>query len=309
MTAAATERGARRARAARVRPATASPLPECEPSGVEYVFEPHSRQMPPLRPYARDLWERRQFIVEMAKTQVRGNQSSTFAGQLWGLLDPLFQAGIYWFLFAVISGGSNSGTRQMSFLPVLVGGMFLFNYTRIALNDGGRSIVKSKGLMLNSTFPRALLPITALYVGVLEVVPSSAVYVIISLGMGRPPGIGITVLPLLLVIQTMMNLGLAMLVATLTVYVLDVQNLLGYITRILIFTTPVIYPLGMLAPGLRSVLVFNPLFALFAAYQQIFSGGVPSPSYIVQAALWAIAFLFVGARLFLTHERAFTLRI
>src|SRR4051794_18921929 len=122
-------------------------------SDVEYVFEPHSAEMPPLRPYLRDLWERRRFIAEMARADIKGKRNSTVAGQLWAVLDPLFQAAIYFFLITVLRGGARGGAELAS----LIFCVFLFQLTAGALNDGGRSVVSNKGLMLNSSFPRAML--------------------------------------------------------------------------------------------------------------------------------------------------------
>jgi teichoic acid transport system permease protein len=274
---------------------------------VVHVFEPHSVSMPPVRPYFHELWERRRFIVALAKADLKGARSSTIAGQLWGLLDPIFQAATYWFLITIVRGGQ--GSNGGSFLTVLIAGVFLFNYSRIALNDGGRAVVKGKGLLLNSTFPRALLPLAMVYKGLLEMVPSAFIYAIIHILAGAPIGPGIVVLPLLFALQTALNIGMALIMATLTVYIRDMANLLTYITRILIFITPVIYPVSLLTPTMKSFLQWNPLFPLFAAYQQIISGGTPSTSYVIQTAIWAALFLGVGVRVFLSHERAFALRL
>lgn len=268
------------------------------------IFEPNTAELPDLRHYFHELIIRRTFIVELAKAEVRGPRSSTVMGELWALLDPIFQASIYWFMYVVIRGGASTG-----FLSVLVFGFFMFNYTRIAISDGGRAILKGTGLMLNSTFPRALLPISAVYQGILATVPAIAVYVVIHLLLGAPIGPGITVLPLLFLLQTTMNVGLALLLSTATVFIKDMSNLLNYIVRILTFMTPVIYPVSQLTPQLRAVLSWNPLFPLFASYQSVVTGQMPSVGLVFQAFVWSIVFLLVGASVFLRHERSLALHL
>src|SRR3954454_11418590 len=81
-------------------------------SDVEYVFEPHSAEMPALRPYLSDLWGRRSFIGEMALAEIRGKRSSAVIGQLWAVLAPMFQAAIYFFLITVLQGG-NRGKPEL----------------------------------------------------------------------------------------------------------------------------------------------------------------------------------------------------
>ena len=76
-----------------------------KPDEVEYVFEPHSVKVPPLRPYLHELWERRRFVKTLARTEIQGKRSSMVVGQFWALLDPLFQAGIYFLLIEILRGG------------------------------------------------------------------------------------------------------------------------------------------------------------------------------------------------------------
>ena len=276
-------------------------------SDVEQVFEPHTAQIPHLRPYLKELWERRGFIAEKARAEIRGKRTSTVAGQLWAVLDPLFQAMIYFFLITVLRGSSSRGTAQN--LSSLIFCIFLFNLTATALNDGGRSIITNRSLLLNSTFPRAMLPIASVYKGLVALVPAMAIYLVLHLALGQPLGAGLATLPFLLAIHTVLNLGLAMLVATLIVFVRDVGNALTYISRILLFTTPVIYASDTLSPGLQQVLSWNPLFELFTAYRVIIAGGVPTAGMVFTSAAFALVIFVIGARVFLSNERAFALKL
>jgi teichoic acid transport system permease protein len=277
-----------------------------EYSDVEYVFKANGSSRPTVREYVSDVWERRQFLKTLAAARLRGEQSNTFMGELWGVLDPLLQAAIYMFVVAIIRGGRGGGLETAT---MIISGVFFFNYSKIGLNEGGRSILTGKGLMLNSTFPRALLPLAEIYKGLLEFLPSIALYAIIHVATQRPIGQGLFLLPLLFVLQTAMAIGMSLLVATATVYVRDTVNLLNYITRILIFITPVIYPVAGMAPALRTVLSINPLFPLFAAYQTIILGGVPTAGQILLTVFWSLFFLIVGYQVFVSHERAFALRL
>jgi teichoic acid transport system permease protein len=245
--------------------------------------------------------------VALGKADLKGPRASTVIGELWGVLDPLFQAGIYWFLISVIRGGQ--GTSSSQYLSLVISSVFLFNFTSIALREGGRSILKGRGLMLNSSFPRALLPMASIYRGLLEFLPSIGVYAVFHVVLRRPFGQGMFLLPLLFLIQTVLNLGMALVFSTLTVFMRDMSNLLNYVLRILIFVTPVIYPVTLLSPTMQAILKINPLFTLFASYQAIFLGQVPSASYILQSAAWALVFLVGGARMFLSRERSFALRL
>ena len=275
-------------------------------SDVEYVFEPHSNAMPDLREYLDSLWERRKFMVELARADLRSLRTTTSLGSLWGVLDPLFQAGIYFFLYIILRGSSG---KQTEFLPVLIGGIFLFGLSMAALGEGGGSIRRSKNLMLNSTFPRALLPVTSVYKSLRKFVPSACVFAVLFPLVGGKLGVGLFVLPLLFALQTVMSVGIALLASTFVVLVPDANNVMTYVSRILFFATPVIYPVALLPDGAGLLVGWQPLFPLFASYQAIFSGGVPNLGLVIQTALWAIALLAIGGRVFLRHEREFTIHL
>jgi ABC-type polysaccharide/polyol phosphate export permease len=277
-------------------------------SEVVQVFEPNSYNLPALSEYVADVWARRRFLVELAQREVRGLRSNTFLGELWTLVDPLFQAAIYWFLFVAIRGGTGGG-RSTEYVTAIIGSVFLFNFTRISISDGGRSILRHKGLILNAVFPRALLPISEVYKGFLATLPALAVYGVVHLAVRAPITQAVFVLPLLLLIQTALNLGLAFLFSTATAYFKDVSSLLNYVVRLLTFATPVVYPVSTLTPGIRQVLSWNPLFALFSAFQAVITGELPSAGLIVQAASWAILLLVSGVWVFLRHERSFALHV
>jgi teichoic acid transport system permease protein len=273
--------------------------------GVEYVFGPNTRAMPDLRSYAAALWERRRFMTEMASADVRGTRSSTVLGGLWSLLDPLFQAAIYYLVYSIIRAGS----RPEDFLNILIGGIFLFQLSIAGLTEGGMSVRQGKSLMLNSAFPRALLPITAVYRGILRILPAIPVYAVFHVVLGAPTGWGILLLPLLFALQVVFTTGLAMLASTLVVFFRDATNVINYVARILFFASPVIYPVEIIPPEIRPWIAWQPFFPLFASYQAILGGGAPSPGMVLQVVLWSVAFLLLGGWVFLRYERDFAIRL
>lgn len=275
-----------------------------EYSDVEYVFEPHSSTMPDVREYLKGLWARRQFMHELVRADLRTARSRTVLGSIWSVLNPLFQAGVWFFLYTVLRRGGQAG-----FLPILVANFFLFGLSMSALSDGGQSIKRGKGLMLNSTFPRALLPIASVYKSLRKFVPEACVLVVIFPLLGGQLGPGLFVLPLLFALQIVANVGIALLVSTYVTIVPDGNNVVQYVSRILLFATPVIYPVSLLPPAAKAVIQWQPLYPFFAAYQAIFGGGLPSLGLVLMSAFWAGALLVLGTRVFLKHERQFALHL
>jgi len=220
----------------------------------------------------------------------------------------VFQAAIYYFLFVVIRGATR-GTNSTEYIILIIGCVFFFNFTRISIQDGGRSILRHKGLVLNSMFPRALLTVCEVYKGLLATWPALALYAVLFLVLRGPISQGLLFIPLLMVFQACMNLGLALMFSTLTVLYTDMTNLLNYILRILTFSTPVIYPVASLQPSIRPLLLWNPLFPLFCGYQAIITGSSPTGGQIFGCLVWSIVLLVVGAWMFLRRERSFALHV
>lgn len=272
-----------------------------EYSDVEYVFEPQAVSTPHLRTYLESLWSRRAFMVALASADIRSVRSNKALGNLWSLFDPMFQATVYFFLYNVLRAGS----ANLGFLPVLIADIFLFSLTTQALNDGGSSIKRSKSLVLSSTFPRALLPLTSIYRSLRQFIPIACVYAVLFPLIGGKFGGGLLVLPLLFVTQTVINLGLSLIVATLVVLYKDASNLVSYVQRVLFFATPLIYPFAILPATAKAFVSWQPLFALFASYQAVFAGEIPNAWLVIQAMVWAAVLLFFGGRMFLRHEQEF----
>ncbi|MCU1351938.1 MAG: teichoic acid transport system permease protein [Acidimicrobiales bacterium] len=270
------------------------------------VFGPHDAQRPPLGPYIAELWERRRFLVVLSKTRLKAARNNTVAGQLWAILDPVLQAGVYFLLIGILRGGTNSTTSR---LVMLIGQVFLFSYTADAMNYGARSVSSGANLLLNARFPRAVLPLSAVYRAWLEMLPSLGIYAVIHVATGRPIGPGIVLLPLMLAIQTVLCLGLALLLSTATVFVKDITNLLGYVILFMLFSAPVIYPTTDLTAGMKRIVIFNPLYSLHASYEAILSGGTPQLSLVLMSLGWAAALFGLGAYFFLSKERLFALEL
>ena len=154
-----------------------------------------------------------------------------------------------------------------------------------------------------------MLPVTSVYKFLRNFVPSACVFLVLFPLVGGKFGSGFMIIPLLFVLQTVMNVGIALLVSTFIVLVADAKNIMIYVTRVLFFATPVVYPVSLLPASARLAIGWQPLFPLMSSYQAIFRGGRPSPTMILLTAFWAFALLFIGGQVFLRHEREFAMHL
>jgi len=270
-----------------------------------HVFTAGTSPVSDFGGYLRGVWSRRRFMLQMAQADLNQKRSKTALGGLWDLLDPIFQAGIYYLLFTII----RSGGRPDDFIPTLFGSILLFQLTTSALTAGGNSMRSSSALMLNSTFPRAVLPLSRILSGLLSLRLGAVVYLAFAVIMGSDFTLAWLWFPLLFTLNMLLMMGLAFGASTLIVFVPDVKNAMPYITRLLFFTTPVFYPVEILPEKMAEYLQWHPLFRLFVSYQRMMSGEMPFGTDIVGAAIWAVALFLVGSYVFLRYEREFASRL
>ncbi|MDR0366563.1 MAG: hypothetical protein LBH68_07050, partial [Bifidobacteriaceae bacterium] len=113
---------------------------------------------PRLGPYTASLWRRRDFTWQLATSDAYGKNQGSYLGQLWGVLKPLLQVGVFYVVFGMIITGAKQGIED--FVSYLVIGTFLFEFIASGLNNGGRAIASKVKLVRALEFPRAVLPIS-----------------------------------------------------------------------------------------------------------------------------------------------------
>ena len=121
------------------------------------VYEPFKAGLPPMRAYLRSLWHRRAFISEFARSELREQNFGSVFGQLWLVLNPLLLSGVYFLLIYVI-GGTSDSTR----FGHLTSTLFLFYLVANSLTGGVKAITSGQRLILNTSFPRIMLPLLSL---------------------------------------------------------------------------------------------------------------------------------------------------
>src|SRR3954471_20426835 len=130
---------------------------EVEWKAEQHVYEPHRVGLPPLVPYVRELWRRREFAFELSRTKLRAQHFETAFGQLWLVLNPLLLAGVYFVLIDIV----RQGQRPEGAFAHLVAGIFAYYFISGAIRDGTKSVTGGGRLILNSAFPRMLLPLAS----------------------------------------------------------------------------------------------------------------------------------------------------
>jgi ABC-type polysaccharide/polyol phosphate export permease len=271
-----------------------------------HVYEPHVVGLPPLRSYVREAWRRREFAVELARTKLRAQHFDTVFGKLWLIINPLLLAAVYFVLVDILRAGS----RPADFFAHLVGGLFAYHLVADAMRDAVKSVTSGGWLILNSAFPRVLLPLASVVTAFRRFTPTILVYVVVHLVTGLPITWSMLwAVPIVAVLLVLAS-GLAMIVAATQVYFRDMASFLPYLLRLWLYVSPILYFADEVPERYRFLLSVNPLGQPLSAWSDALHGGrAPELSALLISCAWALGVFVVGFFLFVSREREFAVRL
>jgi teichoic acid transport system permease protein len=279
---------------------------EDEFTGLKHVYEPHQMGLPPLRSYVRELWRRRQFALELSRTNLRARAVNTILGQLWLVVNPVLLGLVYFILVDIIRGGSPGKV----YLANLMLCLFAFRFVSTSVSGGARSVVGGGRLILNTAFPRSLLPLSSVMTAFMRFLPMLAVYSVLHVVVGLPIGPHLLwVLPILALFVVFAT-GVAMFVAAVQVYFRDLRNFLPYFMRLWLYTSPVLYYVDDIPDRLQPLLALNPIYPLLGALSDVVNlGENASATFMLWGTASAAGAFVIGALFFVSREREFAVRL
>jgi len=282
---------------------------ETEFEPVYHRYGPHRAGLPPLVPYFRELWHRREFAAEMSRASMRSANISTFFGQAWLVLNPLLTAAVYYLLVTIIRG-----QHDPTFFTHLTLSLFAFQLVQSAITSGATSVTTSGRLLVNTAFPRLLIPLSAVRTAFFRFLPTIPVYLAFHL-LFLPRQWSWTMLlgGYFLVTMIVFGMGLAAVFATLQIYFRDTSSFLPFFVRLWMYLSPVLWLPEAVQRFPRSVLTLielNPMYSMLGGYAEAVQEGiVPDLSMWVTSAIWAVAVAVLGFLFFISREREFAVRL
>jgi len=221
-----------------------------------YGLRPSSMR-PKVPAYLRQLWQRRHFILAFATARNIALYTDAKLGQLWQVLTPLLNAGVYWLIFGELLRISRGIPNYFAFVVI---GVFVFNFTQRTFISTSTVMTQNLDLIRALQFPRAALPIGYVVIELQQMLVSVVVLVPILLATGEPLTWHWLLLVPVLALQTIFNIGCGLAVARLGAQVNDVSQLLPFLTRTWLYASGVIFSISTLNVHgwIKSLLQINP---------------------------------------------------
>ena len=193
---------------------------------------------PSLSAYLAMLWQRRHFIIGYATARNVSMYTEAKLGQLWQVLTPLLNAGVYYLIFGVLFEASKGVQHYPAFL---LAGVFVFAFTERSIVTGSNVMRANLQLIRALYFPRASLPLAYVIVELQQMLVGFVVLIPVMLVSGEPLTVYWFLLIPVVLLQTAFNIGAALIVARLGGSLADVSELIPFILRITRYFCGVMY--------------------------------------------------------------------
>ena len=253
-------------------------------------------------------WANRNLIWQFARREVLGRYRGSIIGIGWSVLTPMAMLAVYTLVFRHIFKATWPGVQDgnMSFALNLFAGLLVFNWAAEFLSRAPRLVTEQPNLVTKVVFPLQVLPWSALMSSFFHVMVSCAVWLAGCLLFGQGLHASWLALPLVFLALAPMLLGLGWALSALGVYFRDLSEIVGLFMGMLLFLTPVFFPLSVLPDFLQVWVQFNPLATPIEALRQIGLIGVwPNFSSLLQLFVAGLGMAFLGAWLFEKSRKGF----
>lgn len=255
--------------------------------------------------FFKDAWNARELIFHIAKSEQKASLFRFFLGEMWYVLVPLAQSLIYFFLITILFGSQGS-KASLNFSFILMGIMHYSLFSQVSglvlpsVYNGGQILLQVKLnpiILITSAFCRALqnwvigVIIFLLYFVIFEDLISYR----------------ILIYPFVLLIFAYFCWVLGVILATLAVYVRDLEKMIPIIFQILMYLSPVIYPVSFYPEGFKTVLLLNPLASFMAILQWALLGMEINLTFsLLVIGFWTILLSWLSGMIFDYGSKHFT---
>jgi lipopolysaccharide transport system permease protein len=249
-----------------------------------------------------DLWRYRDLTMLFVWRDFVAQYKQTILGPLWHVLQPLMTTIVFTIIFGKMAKLSTDDLPPLLFY---MAGVTCWSYFADCVNRTSATFISNAGIFGKVYFPRLSVPVSIVISGVIRFAIQFALFLAFLIfywmqDAGVHPNAAIALTPLLLLLMAGLSLGAGIIVSALTTRYRDFQQLVGFGIQLMMYATPVVYPLSMIGGGtFRWLILANPMTPIIETFRYAYLGaGAFDPVYLCYSALFTAVILFVGIVLF-----------
>ena len=258
----------------------------------------------------KEIWQYRDLLRMFVKRDVITVYKQTVLGPIWFIVQPILTTIIYMVVFGNIAKISTDGTPMALFY---LSGIVIWNYFAESFNQTSDTFTQNAAIFGKVYFPRLIMPLSKVVSGLIKFFIQLAFFLAVyAYYLVSDPGIvqanwTLALIPLYVVIMSMMGMGLGILFTSMTTKYRDLKFLITFGVQLLMYATPVIYPMSTIPEGkLKMFIMANPLSPIVEGFKYAFLGaGEVSWNGLGYSAGFTVVMLIIGIVVFHKTERNF----
>lgn len=247
----------------------------------------------------RELFKYREFLVTSVHKDIRGKYKGSFLGILWSFINPLLTTFIYSIIFSVLLRST-----QEHYVVFVIIGVLPWTWFTTTMSMTNTYLING-GIIKKVYFPREILSISVVTSGLINYLISCIIILLFVIFSGIGLSFNLLFLPLVLIVQYILQLGLFMIVSSIDVYVRDLEYIVNFFVQMLFYATPILYSVDMFGK-FKWLLNLNPLTTIIGSYRNIFYyKTAPNFEALGLVFLFSLAVLIIGTLIFKKLEKGF----
>ena len=203
------------------------------------------------------IYDYRELLKNNVKKEIRGRYKNSILGVIWTFLNPLLQLAVYAFIFPLIL----KNTLEYYVIFVCVG---LIPWTFFTAS------ISQSAYTIKVYFPREILPISIVTSAMVNFLISTIIIIAFCLVYGLGLTKYVIFFPIILIIQYILQLGIAFVLSACTVYFRDLEHFIQIILQVMFYATPIVFSRDSIPEAFRHIINLNPMAHIINAYRDIF---------------------------------------
>ncbi|HOS48126.1 MAG TPA: ABC transporter permease [Bacteroidia bacterium] len=252
----------------------------------------------------KELWTYRELFYFFSWRDIKVKYKQTILGLVWVVLQPLIMMTIFTVFF---SRALNVQSTDLPYPVFCFTGLLFWNLFSSGLTSAGNSMVSNANIIKKIYFPRLIIPVSTIIVSLFDFLITVGIFAGLLVYWKFLPSANILFcFPIALIITLLTTMGAGFLLSALNVKYRDFRYIIPFMVQILLFVTPVIYPISLIKNDLiRSLLNLNPIAtAIQLARTGLVGGEIPWLS-VVSGIFASVCLLFIGLFVFRSVENEF----
>jgi lipopolysaccharide transport system permease protein len=250
-----------------------------------------------------ELWAYRELLYFFVWREVKVRYKQTALGIAWAVLQPVMTMVVFSLVFGRLAGLPSDGVPYpvFAYCALLPWQLFAFS-----LGEASQSVVNSQRIITKVYFPRLLVPLAAVSVGLADFLVASVVLLLMMLYYGIAPTVAVWTLPLWTLLALATAFGVGLWLAALNVRYRDVRYTLPFVTQVWLYVTPVVYSSSLVPAEWRALYALNPMVGVVDGFRWALLGQAGVSTGNVAMSVLVVAVLLVsGLFYFQRTERTF----